>query len=150
MITMDGSAYYYRDIRPDAERFDFELGYGESGNILSEINGAFTDLRGIGGFTLKTQASSRGAVEALNSSIAGITTTRGTIGAALSRLEIAGRALDSRVSEVEAANARIRDADIAQESSELIKLNILQQATTAVLAQANQQSSITLQLLTEA
>jgi flagellin len=45
------------------------------------------------------------------------------------------------------AESRIRDADIAAEAAELTRLNILQQAGTAILAQANQQPQLALQLL---
>ena len=46
-----------------------------------------------------------------------------------------------------AAESRIRDADVAAEAAELTRLSILQQAGTAILAQANQQPSLALQLL---
>ena len=45
------------------------------------------------------------------------------------------------------ANSRIKDADIAQESSEYAKQNVLMQSGTAILAQANQQNSLALSLL---
>jgi flagellin len=46
-----------------------------------------------------------------------------------------------------AAESRIRDVDVASEAAELTRLNILQQAGAAVLAQANQQPQLALQLL---
>jgi flagellin len=55
--------------------------------------------------------------------------------------------LQTSLENLATANSRIRDADIADESTELAKQNILLQAGTSVLAQANQQPNIALQLL---
>jgi flagellin len=72
---------------------------------------------------------------------------RGTLGAAQSRLETTIENMSSARENFQAAESRIRDADIAFEAAELMRLNILEQAGTAVLAQANQQPQLVLQLL---
>jgi flagellin len=51
------------------------------------------------------------------------------------------------IENISAANSRIRDTDIAEESAELTKNNVLMQAGTSVLAQANQSTSAAVQLL---
>lgn len=71
----------------------------------------------------------------------------GRIGAFQSRLAIAGRTLDVRALEYEAAESRIRDVDIASEVAELVRQQVLQQSATALLAQANQAPQLVLQLL---
>jgi flagellin len=72
---------------------------------------------------------------------------RGEIGAFQSRTDVAINVLQVSSENFKAAESRIRDADIADESSRLVRLNILQQAASSVLAQANQQPALAFQLL---
>ena len=72
---------------------------------------------------------------------------RGTIGAFQSRVEVASSVLQSTTENYRAAESRIRDADIASEVANLVRLQILQQAAMAILAQANQQPALALRLL---
>lgn len=72
---------------------------------------------------------------------------KGTIGAFQSRVETAINNLQLTSTNVRAAESRIRDVDVAFESAKLTRLNILQQAGAAVLAQANVQPQIAIQLL---
>ena len=71
----------------------------------------------------------------------------GNLGAQQSRLAAANNNLVTRKENYQAAESRISDTDIAADSAELVRTNILQQAGAAVLAQANQQPRIALQLL---
>jgi flagellin len=82
------------------------------------------------------QSASRFALDALRAAIVSVSRNRGTLGAAESRLETTINNLTV-----------IRDVDVASESAELTRLSILQQAGTAILAQANQQPRLALQLL---
>ena len=72
---------------------------------------------------------------------------RGMIGAYQSRLTVAMQNLVSAKENFSAAESRIRDVDIASESAELIRTQILQQAAALVLAQANQIPALALKLL---
>ena len=72
---------------------------------------------------------------------------RATNGAEQSRLTFASDMLSVNKQNLEAANSRIIDVDVAKESSQLARFNILQQAGTAMLAQANQSSQSVLRLL---
>jgi flagellin len=76
-----------------------------------------------------------------------IATLRAENGAAVSRLEFAQDASAQRRTNLEAAHGRIMDVDIATESTQLAKYNILVQASASMLAQANQSSSVALMLL---
>ncbi len=96
---------------------------------------------------LAAQSASRLALDAINSAIVSITRNRGTLGAAESRLDLTVRNLQVARENFQAAESRIRDADVAAEAAELTRLTILQQAGTAILAQANQQPQLALQLL---
>jgi flagellin len=72
---------------------------------------------------------------------------RGVIGANQSRIGIALSNLSSSKENFKAAESRIRDADVAAEAGNLIRTQILQQAASSVLAQANQSPQLALVLL---
>ena len=93
------------------------------------------------------QSASRNALDAINSAISSLASTRGTLGATESRLQVAINSLSVARENFAAAESRIRDVDVATEAAELTRLNILQQAGASVLAQANQQPSLALSLL---
>jgi flagellin len=95
----------------------------------------------------ESQSASRLAIDAINLAITSLTRNRGTLGAAESRLETSITGLQVARENFLAAESRIRDADVAAEAAELTRLSILQQAGTAILAQANQQPQLALQLL---
>lgn len=96
---------------------------------------------------LDSQSASRLALDAIRSAIVSVSRSRGTLGAAESRLETTIANLTVARENFQAAESVIRDVDVASESAELTRLSILQQAATAVLAQANQQPRLALQLL---
>ena len=99
------------------------------------------------GSTELAQSASRQALDAINSAITSLASTRGTLGATESRLQVAINSLTVARENFAAAESRIRDVDVATEAAELTRVNILQQAGSAVLAQANQQPSLALSLL---
>ncbi len=96
---------------------------------------------------IESQSSARLALDAIKSAITSLTRNRGTLGAAESRLETTINNLQVARLNFQAAESRIRDADVAAEAAELTRLTILQQAGTAILAQANQQPQLALRLL---
>ncbi len=116
------------------------LGLAGTGNsaLTFSINGASTDAG---------QSASRLALDAVNSAIQSLASSRGVLGATESRLNVAINNLSVARENFAAAESRIRDVDVASEAAELTRLNILQQAGAAVLAQANQQPSLALSLL---
>ncbi|MCO6430100.1 MAG: flagellin FliC [Deltaproteobacteria bacterium] len=94
-----------------------------------------------------SQSAARQALDAVNTAIVSVTRNRGTLGAAESRLATTIENLQIARENFSAAESRIRDVDVAFEAAELTRLTILQQAGTAILAQANQQPQLALQLL---
>jgi flagellin len=72
---------------------------------------------------------------------------RANFGAVQSRLDSTVSNLDIQYENLTAANSRIRDTDVAKETSEMTSANILQQAAVGVLAQANQTPAVALKLL---
>jgi flagellin len=87
------------------------------------------------------------SIATITSAIQAIATLRANNGAEQSRLGFAADVLSINKTNLEAANSRILDVDIAEESAKLARFNILQQAGTAMLAQANQSTQSILRLL---
>jgi len=96
---------------------------------------------------LEAQSAARNALDAINRAITSVTRNRGTLGATEARLEVTINNLQVARENILAAESRIRDVDVASEAAELTRLNILQQAGAAILAQANQQPQLALQLI---
>ena len=97
--------------------------------------------------SLTTQSGANSAISALDTAIEAVSTTRGQIGAYQNRLDSMINSLGVASENAGAANSRIRDADVAKSVSEMVRTQILQQSTRAVLAQANQAPQMALQLL---
>ncbi|OGQ93965.1 MAG: hypothetical protein A2521_04290 [Deltaproteobacteria bacterium RIFOXYD12_FULL_57_12] len=87
------------------------------------------------------------AINSIDQAITDVDTLRGTFGAIQSRFESTIASLQATAENVTAARSRIMDADIAAETAEMTKANILQQAGVAILAQANQTPQLALSLL---
>jgi flagellin len=102
---------------------------------------------GAGGIHISTNELATDAVSTLNTAIQNLATLRATNGSEQVRLTFAADMLAINRNTLEAANSRILDVDIAQESANLAKQNILQQAGTSMLAQANMSSQSVLKLL---
>ena len=98
-------------------------------------------------FSLKTAGEASQALIAFSDKLTQLTLQRGTIGAFQSRVEVGISNLQSAADNFAAAESRIRDADIAEETSKMLRLQILQSAGVAVLAQGNLQPQIALKLL---
>ncbi|MCB0318977.1 MAG: hypothetical protein KDD56_09485, partial [Bdellovibrionales bacterium] len=94
-----------------------------------------------------SEAAALAALSAVNTAIDNVNSRRGSLGAFESRLGFAIEGLQNTRLEFTSAESRIRDIDSAQEIAELIRLQVLQQAETAILAQANQTPSTALGLL---
>jgi len=84
---------------------------------------------------------------ALDQAIEHLNGNRATLGALQNRMQSTIANLSTYTENLEAANSRIRDTDMAAESSELVKNNILNQANVSVLSQANQTPQLVLKLL---
>jgi flagellin len=100
---------------------------------------------GISGLDLTSDAA--GAVSAVTSAITTLGTAQGQVGQLQNRLSYAVSLAQSQVVNNRAAESRIRDANIAEESSNLTRFSILNQSGLAALAQANQSTAAVLALL---
>jgi flagellin len=88
-----------------------------------------------------------GAIADITNAIQQVATERASLGASQSRLELAATTLQVEFENLGSAISRIRDVDVAEESTQYAKYNILVQSGTAMLAQANQTPNSVLQLL---
>jgi flagellin len=115
---------------------------------FTSVDGSLSGiLAGQTAISVSNAGSAQSALGTLTSAIASVVQTRGTLGAFESRLITAIQNLRVAKENFAAAESRIRDADIAEETANLTRATILQQAGVAVLAQANQQPALALQLL---
>ena len=106
------------------------------------INGTDFDAGGTtGGDT------ARALITAIETASSRVSTTRAAFGSAQNRLETSIRNIGMTAENLSAANSRIRDVDVALETSNMTSLQILQQAGVSVLAQANMTSQLALSLL---
>ena len=96
---------------------------------------------------LSTQSGSQTALSILDNAIDTITNSRANLGAYQNRFEAAISNLESTSTNLQASRSRILDTDYAKETTNLAKAQIVQQAATAMLAQANQSSQSVLALL---
>ena len=91
--------------------------------------------------------SAQTSLAAVDNAIAQVNSSRANLGAFQNRLQSTSQNLATAEENYAAANSRIRDADIAAESTELAKNNVLMQAATSVLGQANTNTQLALKLL---
>ena len=99
------------------------------------------------GMDISSNTGARTAVDTIQTAIQNLATLRANNGAEQSRLTFAADMLAVNKTNLEAANSRIIDVDVADESTKLARYNILQQAGTAMLAQANQSTQSILRLI---
>ena len=97
--------------------------------------------------SLSTVTNARAAIGAFDKAIQQLSTARSKVGAVQNRMQVTVSNLAVAHENLSAANSRIRDVDVASETSALTRAQILSQAGTAVLAQANQIPTVALSLL---
>jgi flagellin len=94
-----------------------------------------------------TATNAQNSITALDTAIGAVSTRRADFGAAMNRLGNTVSNLQSMRTNMSAANSRIRDVDVAEESAALARTQVLQQAAVSVLSQANQSPQLALSLL---
>lgn len=108
---------------------------------------AITQETTVSNLSITTAADSQKAIQALDAAIAQIDSQRAQLGAVQNRFDSTVANLNSISENSTAARSRVQDADFASETAELTKQQTLQQASTAILSQANQLPSSVLKLL---
>jgi flagellin len=132
-----------------ASTFSFQVGANSSQTIEVTITDQSTTgaLSAIASSSVASAASAATAVSSLDTAIAALAANRSVIGAAVNRLTHAADNATNISQNVSASRSRVTDTDYAAATSELARTQIIQQAATAILAQANQQPQTVLSLL---
>jgi len=118
-----------------------------NGVVGGSISSASASGLGVNGLTVDSAFNAAAAVAAIASAVGTLGTAQGNVGALENRLQFAVGLAQSQSVNNQAADSRIRDANIAEESANMTKFNILTQSGIAALSQANQTSSSILSLL---
>jgi flagellin len=101
----------------------------------------------LGGTSVTDVANATAALAVIDTAVNTVTTARGALGSAQNRLQSSIASIASAKENLAAAESRIRDVDVAEETADLTRNTILQQAAVSVLAQANVQPQLALSLL---
>jgi flagellin len=132
--------------------FDFQIGIRNDPTIdrisfdASKAD-ANTAALGLNLTSVADKASAQNSLAAIDKAIMNVSAMRADFGAIQNRLQSTMNNLAVSIENISAANSRIRDTDVAEESAELTKNNVLMQAGTSVLAQANQTTQAAVSLL---
>jgi flagellin len=133
--------------------FFLQTGYAGTANDQINVGPAFSNNLAINlqvdtaNLSVNTTTNAQATLNRLETAIGTVTSRRASIGAFINRLEATASNLQIAMENQQAAESRIRNVDVAKESSELVKHQILQQAAASILSQANQSSQIALTLL---
>jgi flagellin len=123
--------------QPERDRISYVVG---ENNVTSEA-------LGVGAITTATKPDAQNNLDVLDEAINRVSANRANFGAMQNRLQSTINNLNVMDENMSAANSRIRDADVALETAELTKRNVLMNAAVMTLAQANQNSTLALKLL---
>jgi flagellin len=114
---------------------------------IASLNSGTIASQPLSNQTISTIAGARSSLDVIDGAINSIASQRADLGAAQNRLSVTIENLGTAVENLSASKARIADADIAKETAELTKYQILIQAGLSVVAQANQNTQYALSLL---
>jgi len=134
-----------------AASINFQVGIGTTSNdtISVGFGGVSVSNLGLGSISVggSTSTNATAAIDAVDAALTSVSTSRATFGAVQNRLAIAVTNSQTIRTNLEAANSAIRDVDVAEETSVLARTQVLLQAGTSVLSQANQAPQLALSLL---
>jgi flagellin len=128
---------------------DFQVGIGTSVNDRITVNFGGVSAAGLGvaASAVDTFANAQAAITAVDTAISTLSTQREGFGSAVNRLQLSVSNLQAVRTNLSAAHSRIKDVDVAEETAALARVQVLAQAGTSVLAQANQTPQLALSLL---
>lgn len=130
-----------------SQGFSVFVSSGANGTVGGTVGAADTTTLGIASLSIATAGGAATAVTAITAAVATVGTVVGSVGSIQNRLQYAIGLAQSQSVNTKAAESRIRDANMAEESANLTRYNIMTQSGIAALAQANQQSGAVLSLL---
>jgi len=118
-----------------------------SGNLTGTIGASDSTAMAINASTVDTAANAATALTAVKAAVTTLGGVQGSVGTLENTMQYAISLAQTQVVNVKAAESRIRDANVAEESANMTRFNILTQSGIAALAQANQSTSAVLNLL---
>jgi flagellin len=132
-----------------ASTITLQVGLDNTGSDQIAVTLGGVSLSSIASASLSgtTASGALGALSTIDDAIGNVSTARATFGAAMNRLETAQSSIQTMRLNLSAANSRIRDVDVAQETAALSRNQVLTQAGVSVLAQANQLPQLAFGLL---
>jgi len=128
----------------------FQVGSGTTAGVDTldvSLQSALSSDLGISALDIGSGGAATTAIAGIDGAINTVSSLRGSLGAVQNRLDSTRNNLAVQVENLSAAESRIRDVDVAAEMSRLTRNQILQQASTSMLAQANAQPQVALALL---
>jgi flagellin len=129
----------------------FQVGINNTTNDQIGITFGGVDLTSLGLSTTSvsgaTATNAQSAIDAVDAAIASVSTQRSNYGSAMNRMQVTVTNIQSMRTNLTAANSRIKDTDIAEETASMARNQVLSQAGAAVLAQANQAPQLAMSLL---
>jgi len=126
---------------------DYTVKSAAAGGVMSATTANGSSLSNVSDIDITTQTGANGAIDVLDGALTFVQDERANLGGVQNRLETTSSNLSNVSDNISAARSGVQDADFAAESSILAKNKILQQAGTAMLAQANQSAQSVLSLL---
>ena len=142
-----GAGSFTVDVNTDDNALTFHIGANSGQNTKLTVQDMSAQSLGVDAIDLTTQTNADAAITTIDNAINTVSAQRAALGAMQNRLEHTINNLGTSSENLSAAESQIRDVDMAEEMSEYTKNNILVQAATAMLAQANQQPQNVLSLL---
>jgi len=130
-----------------ASAVTLQVGAAAGQTIAFTIGTVSTSDLGVSGIAVSSAASASAAIASIDAAISTITTNRANLGATQNRLEQTISRLGLMAENLQGAESRVRDADMAQEMIKFTKAQVLQQSGMSMLAQANQAPQSVLSLL---
>jgi flagellin len=130
-----------------ADGAQFQIGANSGQTVSLSLSNMSAEGLLVHNIDLSTQANASAAIDTIDNAITTVSSERAMLGAMQNRLEHTINNLGTTSENLTASESRVRDVDMAKEMMEFTKNSILQQAATAMLAQANSQPQGVLQLL---
>ena len=124
-----------------------QVGANKNQSIGVSVDNMRSRELGLGGVSVATAADAQDAIQLIDDAVSRVSSQRADLGATQNRLEHTIASTDNTAENLQASESRIRDVDMAKEMMNLTRLNVLQQASQAMLAQANQAPQNVLSIL---
>lgn len=146
-LTMEVDAAGETIVKLNKSELDFQTGANSGETISAALADLTSTALGVGSLDVSTKAGATTAITTLDTALSTLNEERAKMGAIQNRLDSQISSLQTQYENLTAAESRIRDVDMASEMAQFTKYQVLSQASTSMLSQANQLSQGILSLL---